>query len=257
MIVRRSRAELERMHQANLVVFGVLEELRNVVRPGITTAELDRLAEERVRQAGARPAFKGYRGFPASLCVSINHEVVHGIPSPKRVLREGDVVSLDFGAVVDGFYGDAAVTVPVGEVLQSVTRLLRVTEEALYRGIAAMRVDNRVSDIGHAVQSYVESEGFSVVREYCGHGIGTALHEDPNVPNYGPPGRGPRLLPGMVLAIEPMVNVGTHRVRLLSDQWTVVTEDGCTSAHFELSVAVTEEGPWVLTGPYPAGGNGA
>jgi methionyl aminopeptidase len=256
MIVRRSPAELERMHQANLVVADVLSELKKAVRPGVTTAELDRLAEERVRQAGARPAFKGYRGFPASLCVSINHEVVHGIPSPKRALKEGDVVSLDFGAVVDGFYGDGAVTVAVGEVPAPVAKLLRVTEEALFRGIAAMKVDNRVGDIGHAVQSYVEGEGFSVVREYCGHGIGTALHEAPNVPNYGQPGRGPRLLPGMVLAIEPMVNLGTHRVRLLSDQWTVVTEDGGTSAHFELSVAVTEAGPWILTRPF-SGGNGA
>jgi methionyl aminopeptidase len=257
MIVRRSETELQKMHQANVVVAQVLDELTAAIEPGVTTADLDKLAEDSIRRAGAKPAFKGYRGFPATLCVSVNEEVVHGIPSPKRTLREGDIVSLDLGSVVEGFYGDGAVTVPVGEVSDSLRRLLEVTETALYKGIDAMRVGNRVSDIGHAVQSYVESEGFSVVRDFVGHGIGTALHEDPQVPNYGEPGRGPRLMPGMALAIEPMVNVGQHFVKTLSDSWTVVTMDGSHSAHFERSVAVTENGPWILTRPHPSGGNGA
>jgi methionyl aminopeptidase len=245
------------MHQANVVVAQVLDELTAAIEPGVTTADLDKLAEDSIRRAGAKPAFKGYRGFPATLCVSVNEEVVHGIPSSKRTVREGDIVSLDLGSVVEGFYGDGAVTVPVGEVSDSLRRLLEVTETALYKGIDAMRVGNRVSDIGHAVQSYVESEGFSVVRDFVGHGIGTALHEDPQVPNYGEPGRGPRLMPGMALAIEPMVNVGQHFVKTLSDSWTVVTMDGSHSAHFERSVAVTENGPWILTRPHPSGGNGA
>jgi methionyl aminopeptidase len=257
MIVRRSDAELEKMHQANMLVVQVLDELKKTLEPGMTTADLDRLAERSIRQAGAEPAFKGYRGFPATLCVSINDEVVHGIPSPKRVIKEGDLVSLDLGSVVEGFYGDGAVTVPVGEIPESLQKLIEVTETALHKGIEVMRVGNRVSDIGHAVQSYVEDQGFSVVRDFVGHGIGTALHEDPQVPNYGDPGKGPRLLPGMALAIEPMVNVGAHFVKTLSDNWTVVTMDGSLSAHFELSVAVTEAGPWVLSRPHPSGGNGA
>ncbi|HLE21639.1 MAG TPA: type I methionyl aminopeptidase [Vicinamibacteria bacterium] len=256
MIVRRSEAELEKMHQANVLVANVLEDLSQSLEPGMTTADLDRMAERSIRQAGAEPAFKGYRGFPATLCVSINDEVVHGIPSPKRVIREGDLVSLDLGSVVEGFYGDGAITVAVGEVSESLRRLLEVTETALDKGIEAVKVGNRVSDIGHAVQSYVESQGFSVVRDFVGHGIGTALHEDPQVPNYGEPGKGPRLLPGMALAIEPMVNVGAHFVKTLSDNWTVVTMDGSYSAHFERSVAVTENGPWILSRPHPSGGNG-
>ena len=210
MIVRRSEAELEKMHQANMLVVQVLDELSESLEPGMTTADLDRIAERSIRQAGAEPAFKGYRGFPATLCVSINDEVVHGIPSSKKVIREGDLVSLDLGSVVEGFYGDGAVTVAVGEISESLKKLIEVTETALYKGIEAMKVGNRVSDIGHAVQSYVESLGFSVVRDFVGHGIGTALHEDPQVPNYGDPGKGPRLLSGMALAIEPMVNVGAH-----------------------------------------------
>jgi len=257
MITRRSESELQRMHQANMLVVQVLDELTEALEPGITTADLDRMAERSIRQAGAEPAFKGYRGFPATLCVSINDEVVHGIPSPKRVIREGDLVSLDLGTIVEGFYGDGAVTVPVGEISESLRKLIEVTEVALYKGIEAMKVGNRVSDIGHAVQSYVESQGFSVVRDFVGHGIGTALHEDPQVPNYGDPGKGPRLLPGMALAIEPMVNLGGHFVKTLSDNWTVVTMDGSLSAHFERSVAVTEDGPWVLSRPHPSGGNGA
>jgi methionyl aminopeptidase len=213
MIVRRSEAELEKMHRANMLVVQVLDELSEALRPGMTTADLDRIAEKSIREAGAEPAFKGYRGFPATLCVSINDEVVHGIPSPKRIIREGDLVSLDLGCVVEGFYGDGAVTVAVGEISDGLKKLIEVTETALYKGIEAMRVGNRVSDIGHAVQSYVESQGFSVVRDFVGHGIGTALHEDPQVPNYGDPGKGPRLLPGMALAIEPMVNVGAHFVK--------------------------------------------
>jgi methionyl aminopeptidase len=257
MIVRRSEAELEKMHQANMLVVQVLDELSESLEPGMTTADLDRIAERSIRQAGAEPAFKGYRGFPATLCVSINDEVVHGIPSSKKVIREGDLVSMDLGSVVEGFYGDGAVTVAVGEISESLKKLIEVTETALYKGIEAMKVGNRVSDIGHAVQSYVESVGFSVVRDFVGHGIGTALHEDPQVPNYGDPGKGPRLLSGMALAIEPMVNVGAHFVKTLSDNWTVVTMDGSLSAHFERSVAVTEEGPWVLSRSHPAGGNGA
>jgi len=257
MIVRRSEAELEKMHQANMLVVQVLDELSESLEPGMTTADLDRIAERSIRQAGAEPAFKGYRGFPATLCVSINDEVVHGIPSSKKVIREGDLVSLDLGSVVEGFYGDGAVTVAVGEISESLKKLIEVTETALYKGIEAMKVGNRVSDIGHAVQSYVEGQGFSVVRDFVGHGIGTALHEDPQVPNYGDPGKGPRLLSGMALAIEPMVNVGAHFVKTLADNWTVVTMDGSLSAHFERSVAVTEEGPWVLSRSHPAGGNGA
>jgi methionyl aminopeptidase len=257
MIVRKSKAELERMHRANVLVSRVLEKLKGAIQPGVTTAALDALTEETIRAAGGIPAFKGYRGFPASLCVSINDEVVHGIPSSKRVIREGDIVSLDVGTVVDGFCGDGAITVPVGEVPEKIRRLLQVTEEALYKGIDEIRVGNRVSDIGHAIQVHVESRGFSVVRDFVGHGIGTRMHEEPQVPNYGDPGRGYRLLPGMVLAIEPMVNAGTHFVKVLSDNWTVVTTDGSFSAHFEHSVAVTDNGPWILSQPQSSGGNGA
>lgn len=257
MIVRKSRAELEKMHKANILVAEVLEKLRDAIRPGVTTATLDDLAEETIRAQGAIPAFKGYRGFPAALCVSINDEVVHGIPSHKRVIREGDIVSLDVGTVVDGFCGDGAITVPVGEIPEKIRRLLQVTEEALYKGIEKTRVGNRVLDIGHAVQEHVESRGFSVVRDFVGHGIGTQMHEEPQVPNYGDPGRGLRLLPGMVLAIEPMVNAGRHFVKVLSDNWTVVTMDGSYSAHFEHSVAVTDNGPWILSRPQSSGGDSA
>jgi methionyl aminopeptidase len=257
MVVRKSQSELEKMHRANLLVDRVLKRLKGAIRPGVTTAELDTLAEDTIRDAGATPAFKGYRGFPANLCVSINEEVVHGIPSSKRILSEGDIVSLDVGTVVDGFVGDGAITVPVGEVDEKTCKLLQVTEQALYKGIEQVRVGNRVSDIGHAVQNYVEEHGFSVVRDFVGHGIGTKMHEEPQIPNYGQPGRGYRLLPGMTLAIEPMVNVGQHFVKVLSDNWTVVTTDGSFSAHFEHSVAVTENGPWILSRPNPSGGNGA
>ncbi len=245
------------MHEANILVARVLEAVRGAIKPGVTTALLDLLAEQTIREAGADPAFKGYRGFPASLCVSINEEVVHGIPSAERVLRPGDIVSLDLGTIVNGFYGDGAITIPVGEVTDSHQKLVQVTEEALSRGVEVVRAGNRISDIGHAVQSFVESKGFSIVRDFVGHGIGTKLHEEPQIPNYGEPGRGYRMLPGMVLAIEPMVNAGGHFVKTLSDNWTVVTMDGSFSAHFEHSVAVTENGPWVLSRPHPSGGNGA
>jgi methionyl aminopeptidase len=253
MVIRKSRTELETMHRANVLVARVLGRLKEAVQPGVSTAALDEIAEETIRSAGAVPAFKGYRGFPASLCVSINDEVVHGIPSRKRLVREGDIVSLDVGTVVDGFCGDGAVTVPVGDVSNETEKLLRVTEDALLKGIEQVRKGNRVSDIGHAVQSYVESQGFTVVRDFVGHGIGTQMHEEPQVPNYGEPGRGQRLLPGMVLAIEPMVNAGKHAVKVLSDNWTVVTLDGSYSAHFEHSVAVTDNGPWILSRPQPSG----
>ena len=216
------------------------------VRPGITTASLDALAEEFIRDHDAIPAFKGYNGYPASICVSVNEEVVHGIPGA-RVLKGGDIVSIDIGVVVDGFYGDMARTYPVGEISEEAKRLISVTETALKKGIAAAVVGNRISDIGHAVQSYVEAHGMSVVRDFVGHGIGRNMHEEPQIPNFGRPGYGPRLKPGMVLAIEPMVNVGGWEVIVLSDNWTVVTADRSLSAHFEDTVAVTEGGPLILT----------
>ncbi len=247
MIVCRSQAEIVRMRAANQLVADVLAELEADVAPGVTTADLNRLAERLVKDAGAEPAFKGYRGYPATLCASVNEEVVHGIPSKTRTLREGDIVSLDIGVKVSGFYGDAAVTVPVGNVSDETTTLLRVTNESLERAIAQVRVGGRLSDIGHAVQEWVEAHGFSVVREFVGHGIGERLHEDPQIPNYGPPGRGPKLAEGMVLAIEPMVAMGRPETRVLGDGWTAVTRDGSLAAHFEHTVAVTTEGPLVLT----------
>ena len=246
MIRRRSDRELEKMHEANAIVMRTLEKLEASIEPGITTAELDRIAAESLEREGARAAFKGYRGFPASLCVSVNDEVVHGIPSSRKKLEEGDVVSLDLGAIVDGYFGDNAITVGVGELPEHLGKLLRVTEEAMYKGIGAMEAGNHVSDIGYAVQSHVERHGYSVVREFVGHGIGRALHEDPPVPNYVQAGRDPRLANGMCLAIEPMVTSGGHHVKTLRDEWTVVTADGSFSAHFERSVAITESGPWIL-----------
>jgi methionyl aminopeptidase len=245
-IVCKSPREIEQMRRANALVAEVLADLRAIVRPGVTTAELDALAEQRVRAEGGEPAFKGYHGYPATICASVNQEVVHGIPSA-RALVEGDIVSIDLGVRLDGFYGDAAVTVPVGIIPDRTAELLRVTEEALHRAIAKVRVGARVSDLGHAVQEHVERHGFTVVREFVGHGIGAALHEEPQIPNYGGPGRGPRLAEGMVLAIEPMVNLGKANVKVLSDGWTAVTTDGLPSAHFEHTVAVMSEGPLVLT----------
>ncbi len=234
------------MRKSNALVAVILEELAKKIRPGVKTIELDRLSEQMALKRGARPAFKGYRGYPYSLCTSVNSEVVHGMPS-ERELKEGDIVSLDFGVLHDGYYGDAAVTVPVGEISPAARRLLRVTEEALYRGISAVRAGNRIGDISAAIQGHVEAAGFSVVRDLVGHGIGKSLHEDPQVPNYGSSGRGIELKPGMVFAIEPMVNEGTYRVDVLRDGWTVVTADGKLSAHFEHSVAVTENGPVILS----------
>ena len=247
MIVCRSSAELERMREAGRLVGEVLTELAAKVTPGVTTAELDELAEKRIRQAGAVPAFKGYHGYPATICASVNQEVIHGIPSGRRMLNEGDVVSIDVGASLDGYYGDSAITLPVGQVSEEAATLLRVTEEALYKAIERVKVGGRVSDIGHAVQQHVEAYGFSVVREFVGHGIGQKMHEEPQVPNYGEPGRGPRLAEGMVLAIEPMVNAGKPAVKVLADGWTAVTRDGSLSAHFEHTVAVTAQGPRILT----------
>jgi methionyl aminopeptidase len=247
MIVCKSPAEIDRMRAANGVVAAVLTDLAGAIAPGATTAELDERAEAAIRAAGATPAFKGYHGYPAALCVSINDEVIHGIPSPNRRLAEGDIVSVDVGAVLDGFVGDSAVTFAVGTVSERAAMLMRVTQEALYSAILAVKVGGRVSDIGDAVQRHVEANGCSVVREFVGHGIGTAMHEEPQVPNYGPPGRGARLTEGMVLAIEPMVNLGRPAVRVLDDGWTAVTRDRSLSAHFEHTVAVAEEGPFVLT----------
>jgi methionyl aminopeptidase len=252
-IVCRSAGEIERLRAANRLVAHILSALAGAVRAGITTADLDALAERLVREAGAEPAFKGYRGFPATLCASINQEVVHGIPSASRALRPGDIVSLDMGVKLDGYYGDSAVTVPVGDVPERTQELLRVTREALERAIAQVKVGGRLSDIGHAVQEWVEQHGFSVVREFVGHGIGERLHEEPQIPNYGQPGRGPRLFEGMVLAIEPMVAMGRPDVKVLSDGWTAVTKDGSLAAHFEHTVAVTAGGPLVLTTANGAG----
>ena len=246
MIVCKSPAELEKMRAANQLVAQVLEELAAMVAPGVTTADLDAAAEARVRAAGAEPAFKGYRGYPATLCASVNEQVVHGIPG-NRALAEGDIISLDMGVKLNGFYGDSAVTVPVGKVSEEASALLRVTREALEKGIAQVRLGGRVSDIGHAIQLHVEAHGFSVVREFVGHGIGSALHEEPQIANYGEPGRGPRLAEGMTLAIEPMVNIGRPAVKVLADGWTAVTKDGSLSAHFEHTVAVTKSGPLVMT----------
>ena len=246
MIVCRSKAEVEKLRRVNQLVARILAELRHMVAPGVTTQEIDAAAEALVRAAGAEPAFKGYHGYPATVCASVNEQVVHGIPSP-RGLVEGDVVSIDMGAKLDGFFGDCAVTVPVGRVLSDAERLLRVTEEALFHGIDAVKPGARVSDIGAAVQAHVEAHGFSVVREFVGHGVGTALHEEPQIANYGPGGRGPRLSEGMVLAIEPMVNVGGAAVKVLRDGWTAVTRDGTLSAHFEHTVVVTGDGREILT----------
>jgi methionyl aminopeptidase len=246
-IVCRSAAELEQMREAGRLVGEVLTELAAAVAPGISTADLDALAEKRIRQAGATPAFKGYHGYPATICASVNDEVIHGIPTGRRVLNEGDVISIDVGASLNGYYGDSAVTLPVGMISEKSATLLRVTEESLYKAIEAARPGNRISDIGHAVQKHVEAYGFSVVREFVGHGIGQKMHEEPQVPNYGQPGHGPRLAEGMVLAIEPMVNAGSPAVKVLADGWTAVTRDGSLSAHFEHTVAVTAGEPWILT----------
>lgn len=246
MIDCKRQEDLERMREANLIVARVLKRLGSLVEPGITTGELDDVAESMILEQGGRPAFKGYQGFPASVCTSVNNEIVHGIPGPRQ-LKAGDIVGLDVGVNYKGFFGDAAWTYPVGGIADEIEKLLDVTRDSLYLGIDKAVAGNRVSDISYAIQEHVERNGFSVVREFVGHGIGKSLHEAPQVPNYGKPGRGPRLTEGMVLAIEPMVNSKGPGVELLADQWTAVTADGGYSAHFEHSVAVTANGPWVLS----------
>jgi len=247
MINLKTPREIERMKPASRIVAEILLELREVVRDGITTGDIDRLAEEKTLKRNAKPAFKGYRGFPASICVSINSEVVHGIPSTKRVIRNGDVVGLDFGVVFDGFFGDSAVTVPIGEIPPEVQNLLKVTEQSLYKAIEAAVPGNFLSDVSAAIQTLADEHHFGIVREFCGHGIGRALHEDPPVLNYVQGAKGHKVKPGLVIAIEPMINLGTEKVRVLEDGWTVVTLDGRPSAHFEHTIAVTPEGPEILT----------
>ena len=246
MIICKGKTELKRMREANLMVARVLAHLGTLVRPGTTTRQLNAVSEEMILKMGGQPAFKGYHGYPAALCASVNNEIVHGIPND-RPLAEGDIIGLDIGVHYKGFCGDSAWTFPVGEISKELQRLLQVTRRSLYKGIEKAVVGNRVSDISANIQEFVEDHGFSVVREFVGHGIGKSLHEEPQVPNYGEPGRGPRLVEGMVLAIEPMVNSKGPGVQVLEDNWTAVTADGGYSAHFEHSVAVTDNGPWVLS----------
>jgi len=247
MIILKSLQEIEKIRKASLVVADILESISSMVQPGVSTQALDESAERLIRAQGAIPAFKGYRGYPKTLCTSVNKEVIHGIPSKEVILKQGDILSIDVGAIVEGFYGDAAITVPVGMISPEAERLIKVTEESLQRGIAQAKPGNRLYDISHAVQSYVESNGYSVVKEYVGHGIGRSLHEDPQIPNFGEAGQGPRLKPGMVLAIEPMVNAGRSATVVKEDNWTAVTADGSLSAHYEHTVAVMPDGPWILT----------
>ena len=234
------------MEMANRIVAEILEGVKEKAKPGVETRELDEAAEEMCRQRQVQPAFKGYRGYPRSICVSVNDEVVHGIPG-SRALKAGDLVSLDFGVKYDGYYGDAAITVPVGEVTPKALALMEATEKSLYAGISMVKAGNHLSDISHAVQEVVEGAGFGIVRDFVGHGIGRSLHEDPQIPNYGPPGRGPTLQVGMTMAIEPMTSLGSWRVRILDDGWTAVTQDGSYAAHFEHSVALTENGVLILS----------
>jgi len=246
MIIYKNRQEIQRIRHSNQIVAKILAELRTMIEPGIQTRALDDYAEKRAREMNAVPAFKGYRDFPASLCTSLNEEIVHGIPS-KRILREGDIISLDFGVVCDGYYGDAAVTYPVGKVASEAENLIAAAEKAFFRGIEEIKPENRISDVSHAIQSYVESQGFSVIRNFVGHGIGFSLHEEPQIPNFGLPGRGPKIKEGMVLAIEPMIAAGNWEVEILSDNWTAVTKDRSLSAHYEHSVAMTSEGLVILS----------
>lgn len=247
MIILRSQREIEKIRKSCLIVAEILDRLKERVQPGVTTWDLNQLSEELAAKKKAKPAFKGYHGYPHALCTSVNDEVVHGMPSKQRVLHEGDIVSIDFGVVIDGYYGDAALTAPVGRISEEAVRLCKTTEESLHEGIRQAVVGNRLSDISHAIQTYVEARGFSVVREFVGHGIGQYLHESPQIPNYGPPGKGVQLKPGMVMAIEPMINIGKPEVQILQDRWTAVTVDHKLSAHFEHTVAVTENGPNILT----------
>ena len=246
MIILKTKQEIEQLRICNQIVARVLEELRQIIQPGITTGELNDRAEQSIKNHGATPAFKGYRGFPAGLCTSINEQIVHAIPD-ERKLKEGDIISLDLGAKLNGFYGDAAITVPVGNIGNKVEKLLRVTEESLYKGIEQAVVGNMLSDISQSIQAWVESHGFSVVRDFVGHGIGRSLHEEPQIPNFGNPVPNPRLQEGMVFALEPMVNEGSYEIRILSDGWTAVTADGSLSAHFEHTVAITSNGPIILS----------
>lgn len=246
MITCKTDRELQYMREAGLVIAKTFTMLREIIEPGITTGELDKRVEEFIVSEGARPAFKGLYGFPASICASVNEEVVHGIPGLRK-LENGDIISIDIGTEINGYFGDAARTFPVGNISEEAAELLKVTEAALFAGINMAVLGNRLSDISHAVQSYAESRGFSVVRDYVGHGIGRAMHEDPQVPNFGRPGRGPRLQAGMTLAIEPMINIGTFEVETLQDNWTVVTKDRKLSAHFENTIAITDQGPLILT----------
>jgi methionyl aminopeptidase len=246
MIVLRSPAEIEKLRASNQVVVHVMEELKRAAEPGVTTLELDEIAERIILKHGATPAFKGYKGYQHTICASVNEQVVHGVPS-KRKLKDGDIIAIDVGAKLDGYYGDHAATIPVGTVSNDVKRLLQFCEESLWRGIEKARTGNRLFDISNAIQAHAESGGFAVVRDYVGHGIGTNLHEEPQVPNFGKPGTGPELKAGMVLAIEPMLNMGTAAVKVLDDDWTVVTADGKLSTHFEHSLAITENGPDILS----------
>lgn len=247
MIVRKSQREIEKMKAANTIVAETHKFLEEKIAPGITTAELDRLAEEFIRDRDAEPSFKGYQGYPASVCLSIDDEVVHGIPSPDRVLESGSIISIDIGAYYGGFHGDAARTLPIGEVDEKTERLLEITRRALDRGIEKAVLGNRLGDISHAIQQEVEEAGFSVVRQYVGHGIGREMHEDPQIPNFGPPNQGPKLKKGMTFALEPMVNTGGYAVRTEDDDWTVVTEDGSLSAHWEDSIALTDGDPLIMS----------
>lgn len=252
MVTIKSAREIETMARAGQIVAGTLTLMAEILRPGLTTLDLDRAAEEFIRgHEGARPSFKGLYGFPKTLCTSINQEIVHGIPSKKRVLHEGNLISIDVGVHLEGMHADSAVTLPVGPVSPAAQRLLQVTESSLYAGIAAASAGKHIGDIGHAVQKMAETAGFGVVRELVGHGIGAQFHEEPQVPNFGAPGRGTRLVPGMTIAIEPMITEGHYATKTLSDRWTIVTADGSLSAHFEHTIAVTEEGPKILTGRSP------
>jgi methionyl aminopeptidase len=247
MITIKTERELELMRVAGRAVATILQEVAQMAAPGMSTGEIDKYAEKRCKELNVIPAFKGYKGFPACMCISVNSEVVHGIPSAKRILKEGDIVGFDFGVIHQGWFGDSAKTVMIGKVSDVARDLVTRTEQSLYKGIEQCVPGNRVFDIGHAVQKYVEAFGYGVVREFVGHGIGRALHEDPQIPNYGAKGKGPLLKPGMVIAIEPMINLGSPAVRVLDDEWTAVTEDGSLSAHFEHTVAITEKGPEILT----------
>lgn len=246
MIVYKSREEIQEIRLSNQIVAKILIELKTLIKPGVQTRELDDYAERRSKELGAVPAFKGYRGFPASLCTSVNEEIVHGIPSSRK-LREGDIISLDFGVNYRGYYGDAAVTYPVGEISSRARKIIETAEKAFYKGIGQMKEGQRISDLSFAIQGYVESQGFSVIRTFVGHGIGFSLHEEPQVPNFGLPGRGPKIKPGLVLAIEPMIAVGDWRVEVLTDNWTAVTRDRGLSAHFEHTIALTDNGLEILS----------